>query len=132
MAVLDIGNLGATGTADLATQLLNLQANAVLSKAFSQQVGGGGSRMPMVGCSRRRSRSSLSNFLTHYRTFTGPESHAHWKMAQHQTEGLDATADNPLGGASSILVECLVEKGSLPPYNPIRSIKSWGCSAQNK
>jgi len=41
-AMLDVGNLGATGTANLVTQALNLKANAVLSKATSQQVGGTG------------------------------------------------------------------------------------------
>src|ERR1700736_2618719 len=41
-ALLDIGNVGATGTANLASQTLNLQLNAVLSKGFSQQVGGTG------------------------------------------------------------------------------------------
>src|SRR6202140_866845 len=41
-ATLDIGNVGATGTANLASQTLNMQLTAVLSKAFTQKVGGAG------------------------------------------------------------------------------------------
>ncbi len=39
-AQLAIGNLAASGTADLATEVLNLKVSAVLSKAFSDRVGG--------------------------------------------------------------------------------------------
>ena len=35
----DIGNLAATGTADLASNALNLRVSSVLSKAFSDKVG---------------------------------------------------------------------------------------------
>src|SRR2546430_11149480 len=39
-ALLDVGNVSATGTANLVTEALNLSVSAVLSKAMSQQVGG--------------------------------------------------------------------------------------------
>jgi len=39
-AALDIANVGAVGTADLASQALNMQVNAIFSKDFSKQVGG--------------------------------------------------------------------------------------------
>jgi AsmA protein len=39
-AVLDIGNVGVTGTANLADETLNLRATAVLSQPASQKVGG--------------------------------------------------------------------------------------------
>jgi hypothetical protein len=39
-AQLDIGKLGAAGTANLTNEALNLRMNAVLSQAFSQRVGG--------------------------------------------------------------------------------------------
>src|SRR5438132_10415540 len=39
-ALLELGNLGAAGTANLTNQALNLHVTAVLSKAFSQKVGG--------------------------------------------------------------------------------------------
>ncbi len=39
-ATFDIANVNAAGTADLASQALNMQVDAVFSKAFSQQVGG--------------------------------------------------------------------------------------------
>src|SRR5580693_208862 len=39
-ALLDIGNVGATGTANLSSQTLNMQMTAVLSKSFAQQAGG--------------------------------------------------------------------------------------------
>ncbi len=41
-AVLDVGNLAATGTMNLVNQGLNLHVTAVLSKGFSQSVGGTG------------------------------------------------------------------------------------------
>ncbi|HSY63764.1 MAG TPA: AsmA family protein, partial [Terriglobales bacterium] len=44
-AALDIGNVGAVGTANLVNQTLNLQLTAVLSKAFTQQIGGAGGYM---------------------------------------------------------------------------------------
>ena len=40
-ATLDIGNVGAIGTANLASQTLNMQLTAVLSKTFTQQRGWG-------------------------------------------------------------------------------------------
>ena len=39
-AQLDLGNIGAAGTANLATEALNIRVTAVLSQAFSQRVGG--------------------------------------------------------------------------------------------
>ena len=39
-ALLDVGNISTTGTANLVTEALNLSVSAVLSKAMSQQVGG--------------------------------------------------------------------------------------------
>ncbi len=39
-AQLDMGNVGAAGTADLATEALNMRVTAVLSQASSQRVGG--------------------------------------------------------------------------------------------
>src|SRR3989442_12071553 len=41
-ALLDLGNIGVTGAANLITQALDLRVTAVLSKAASQQVGGTG------------------------------------------------------------------------------------------
>jgi len=37
-ALLDLGNLGVAGTANLVTQELNLHATAVLSKDFTQKI----------------------------------------------------------------------------------------------
>jgi hypothetical protein len=39
-AALDIANVAAVGTADLGSQALNMQVNAIFSKDFSKQVGG--------------------------------------------------------------------------------------------
>jgi len=111
LAVLDIGNLGATGTADLATQLLNLQANAVLSKAFSQQVGGGGMGSVMGGA-LANNQGELVIPATITGTFQNPRVMPDLqKMAQMKLKGLMPTADNPLGGASSILGGVLGGKG---------------------
>jgi len=98
-ALLDIGNVGATGTADLATQTLNMQANAVLTKAFSQQVGGAG-----VGSIMNAALANNQGELVIPAIITGTFQNPRFmpdvqKMAQMRLKGLIPTGSNPLGGA---------------------------------
>jgi AsmA-like protein len=111
LATLDIGNVGATGTADLATQLLNLQANAVLNKTFSQQVGGGGLGSVMGGAlGNNQGELVIPALITG--TFQNPRFMPDiQKMAQMKLKGLLPSGSNPLGGASSMLGGILGQKG---------------------
>jgi uncharacterized protein involved in outer membrane biogenesis len=110
-AMLDIGNVGATGTANLATQTLNLQLNAVLSKAFTQEVGGTGVGGYM-STALANNQGELVIPATVTGTFQNPKVMPDvQKMAQMKLKGLIPTGDNPLGGASSILGGLTGKKG---------------------
>ena len=113
-ALLDIGNVGAVGTANLASQTLNMQVNAVLTKAFSQQVGGAG-----VGSLMNAALSNSQGELVIPATVTGTFQNPRFapdvqKMAQMKLKGLIPTGDNPLSGASSILGGLMGQKGQQP------------------
>ena len=113
-ATLDIGNVGATGTANLATQILNMQLTAVLSKAFTQQLGGaaGGNYM---SAALANSQGELVIPAIVGGTFQNPKIMPDvQKIAQMKLKGLMPTADNPLGGASSILGGVTGQKGQQP------------------
>jgi uncharacterized protein involved in outer membrane biogenesis len=113
-ATLDIGNVGATGTANLATQILNMQLTAVLSKAFTQQLGGaaGGNYM---SAALANSQGELVIPAIVGGTFQNPKIMPDvQKMAQMKLKGLMPTADNPLGAASSILGGVTGQKGQQP------------------
>ena len=110
-ALLDIGNVGATGTASLVSQALNLQLNAVLSKGFSQQVGGTGVAGYM-STALANNQGELVIPATVTGTFQNPKVMPDvQKMAQMKLKGLIPTGDNPLGGASSILGGLTGKKG---------------------
>src|SRR5580693_3626561 len=113
-ATLDIGNVGAVGTANLATQILNMQLTAVLSKAFTQQLGGaaGGNYMSSA---LANNQGELVIPAIVGGTFQNPKIMPDvQKMAQMKLKGLMPTADNPLGGASSILGGVTGQKGQQP------------------
>ncbi|HWY59448.1 MAG TPA: AsmA family protein [Terriglobales bacterium] len=110
-ATLDIGNVGAVGTANLVTQTLNLQLNAVLSKAFTQEVGGTGVGGYM-STALANNQGELVIPATVTGTFQNPKVMPDvQKMAQMKLKGLIPTGDNPLGGASSILGGLTGKKG---------------------
>jgi AsmA protein len=121
-ATLDIGNVGAAGTANLVSQTLNMQANAVLSKAFSQQVGAAG-----VGSFMNAALANSQGELVIPAIITGTFQNPKFapdvqKIAQMKMKGLMPTADNPLGAASSILG---AQKGQQPAagqQNPVNQI----------
>ena len=110
-ALLDIGNVGAVGTANLASQALNMQVNAVLNKAFSQKVGGAG-----VGSLMNTALANNQGEIVIPAIVTGTLQNPKFvpdvqKMAQMKMKGLIPTGDNPLGGASSILGGFMGQKG---------------------
>jgi AsmA protein len=127
-AALDIGNVGATGTADLASQELNLAVNAVLTKAFSQQMGGAGMGSVMTSA-LSNSQGELVVPATVTGTFQNPRFMPDLqKMAQMRLKGLIPTGDNPLGGASSLLGGIMGQKGQpaakgqAQPASPVNQI----------
>jgi hypothetical protein len=111
-AALDIGNVGAAGTADLATEALNLHLNAIFSKAFSQQAGaatmGGQNVGSLVSAALVNSQGEMVVPAIVTGTFQNPRfTPDAERMAQMKLKGLMPTADNP----SSLLGALLGQKG---------------------
>ncbi|HXJ94455.1 MAG TPA: AsmA family protein [Terriglobia bacterium] len=115
-AALDIANVGAAGTADLASEALNLHLNAVFSKAFSQQAGaakmGGQNVGNLVSAALTNNQGEMVVPAIVTGTFGNPRFTPDTeRMAQMKLKGLMPTGDNPLGGASSLLGGLLGQKG---------------------
>jgi uncharacterized protein involved in outer membrane biogenesis len=109
-ALLDIANVGITGTANLVDQALNLDATAVFSKVFSQQVGGTG-----VGGYMNTALANNQGEIVIPAIVTGTFQHPVFapnvqKIAQMRIKGLLPSSDNPLSGASGILGNLLGQK----------------------
>jgi uncharacterized protein involved in outer membrane biogenesis len=108
-ATLDIGNVGTVGTANLVSQTLNMQLTAVLSKAFTQQIGGAGGYMTTA---LANNQGELVVPATVTGTFQNPKVMPDLqKMAQMKLKGLIPTGANPLGAGSSILGGLTGQKG---------------------
>ena len=111
LAQLELGNIGAVGTANLVSQALNLHVTAVLSKEFSQQVGGttvGG----YMNTALANNEGQLVIPVIVTGTFQNPKFAPDLqKFAQMHLKGLLPNADNPLGGAAGILGGLLGQKG---------------------
>jgi hypothetical protein len=117
LAQLDIGNVGATGTANLVSQALNLRVTAVLSKGFSQQVGGTGIGGYMnTALANNHGELVIPAIVTG--TFEKPKFAPDLeRMAQMKLKGLLPSADNPLGGMAEVL-GVLGKKGSVQTQQP--------------
>jgi hypothetical protein len=110
-ALLDVGNVDATGTANLVNQALNLDVTAVLSKATSQQVGG-----TSIGGYMNTALSNSQGEIAIPVIVTGTFSNPHFapnvqKLAQMKLKGLVPSFDNPGGAASGLLGGFLGQKG---------------------
>jgi len=113
-ALLDMANVGITGTANLVSQALNLDVTAVLSKGFSQQIGGSGIAGYM-NTALANNRGELVIPATVTGTFQHPVFGPNiQKIAQMKLKGLMPSAENPLGGASGILGN-LLGQGNVAP-----------------
>jgi len=113
-AILDMANVGITGDANLVSQALNLDVTAVLSKAFSQQVGG-----TNIAGYMNTVLANNQGELVIPATVTGTFQHPAFapnvqKIAQMKIKGLMPSTDNPLGGASGILGNLLGKKNTTP------------------
>ncbi len=112
LAQLDIGNVGASGTANLVNQALDLRVTAVLSKGFSQQVGGtgiGGYLSTVLA--NNQGELVIPAIVTG--TFQNPRfSPDVQKIAQMKLKGLVPNSNNPLAGVSGLLGGLLGQKGA--------------------
>ncbi len=122
-ATLDIGNVGAVGTANLVSQTLNMELTAVLSKAFTQQIGGAGGYMTTA---LANNQGELVVPATVTGTFQNPKVMPDvQKMAQMKLKGLIPTGANPLGAGSSILGGLTGQKAGTPGQqqaNPVNQV----------
>jgi len=127
-ALLDMANVGITGNANLVTQALNLDVTGVLSKGFSQQVGGTG-----IGGYMNTALANNQGEIVIPAIVTGTFQHPVFgpnvqKIAQMKLKGLLPSTNNPLGGASGILGNLLGQRNANPnpgqpntqqPSNPV-------------
>jgi len=111
-ALLDVGNVSATGTANLVTEALNLSVSAVLSKAMSQQVGGtsiGG----YMNTALANNQGEIVIPVLVTGTFKNPRFAPDLqKLAQMKLKGLVPNFENPGGAAAGILGTLLGQKGN--------------------
>jgi len=111
-ALLDVGNVSATGTANLVTEALNLSVSAVLSKAMSQQVGGtsiGG----YMNTALANNQGEIVIPMLVTGTFKNPRFAPDLqKLAQMKLKGLVPNFENPGAAASGILGTLLGQKGN--------------------
>jgi AsmA protein len=113
-ALLDVANVGITGNANLVSQALNLDVTAVLSKGFSQQVGG-----TTIAGYMNTALANNQGEIVIPAIVTGTLQHPVFgpnvqKIAQMKLKGLMPSTDNPLGGASGILGNLLGQKNATP------------------
>jgi AsmA protein len=113
-ALLDVANVGITGSANLVSQALNLDVTGVLSRSFSQQIGGTG-----IGGYMNTALANNQGEIVIPATVTGTFQHPLFgpnvqKIAQMKLKNLMPNADNPLGGASGILGNLLGQKNANP------------------
>jgi AsmA protein len=96
-ALLNLGNIGVTGTANLVDQSLNMHVTAVLSKQSAQQVGGSG-----VGGFMQTALSNSNGEMVIPAIVTGTFQHPHYapdlqQIAQMKLKGLMPNFNNPQG-----------------------------------
>src|ERR1700730_7657879 len=109
-ALLDVANVGITGNANLVSQALNLDVTGVLSKGFSQQIGGagiGGYMNTALANNQGEIVIPATVTGTFQRPIFGPNVQ---KIAQMKLKNLMPSTENPLGGGSGILGNLLGQK----------------------
>ncbi len=109
-ALLNLGNIGATGTANLADQALNMKVTAVLTKQTAQSIGGVGGLMSTA-------LSNSQGELVIPAIVTGTFQHPHYapdlqQIAQMKLKGLMPNFNNPSQGVSGLLGGLLGQKNN--------------------
>jgi AsmA protein len=115
-ALLDIGNLGVTGTADLATQALNLRVTAVLTKGFTDKLGGPAQITGFMNTALANNQGELVIPVTVTGTFQNPKFAPDLQqIARMKLKGLLPNSSNPSSAVSGILGGLLGKKGATQP-----------------
>jgi uncharacterized protein involved in outer membrane biogenesis len=135
-ALLDIGNLGIAGTADLVSQALNLRVTAVLSKEFSQKVGG-----TSIGGYTRTALANKQGELVIPADVKGTFQHPQFapdlqQVAQMKLKGLVPDFNNPSAAVSELVGDLLGRQGgtqaqpqqgtppkNAPSQNPLQQLQ---------
>jgi uncharacterized protein involved in outer membrane biogenesis len=125
-AVLNVGNVAAAGAANLSSHALNLRATAVLSKAASQEVGGG----PVIGTLSRpvlansRGELVISGIITG--TFENPKFEPDMQQfTLMRLKGIVPTSDNPFGALGALLGHDNQNETKKPAQNPSKGINKF-------
>jgi uncharacterized protein involved in outer membrane biogenesis len=112
-ALLDIGNLGVTGSADLVTQALNLRVTAVLSKAFTDKLGGAAGISGFMNTALGNSPGELVIPAIVTGTLQNPNFAPDLQqIGQMKLKGLLPNSNNPSSAVSGILGGLLGKKGA--------------------
>ena len=111
-ALLDMGNVGINGTANLVDQSLNLHASAVLSQQFTQKVGGNS-----VGGFMQTALANTQGELVIPAIITGTFSNPRFQpdiqqVAQMKLKGLMPNFNNPTQGVSGLIGGLLGQKNA--------------------
>jgi AsmA protein len=111
-AKLDIGSVAGVGTANLVDQTLNLHLTAVLSQAFSQQVGGTGiGGFMKTALANNQGELAIPVLVTG--TFQNPKFMPDvQQMTQMRLKGLIPNSNNPAAGVAGLLGGLLGQKGA--------------------
>ncbi len=115
LAQLDAGKVGAAGTTNLVTQLLDMRLTAVMSKDFSQNVGGTGiSGYLNTALANNQGELVIPAIVTG--TFQNPKFAPDLKkVAEMKMKGLVPNSSDPLGGVSGVLGGLLGQKKADQP-----------------
>jgi hypothetical protein len=112
-ALLDIGNLGITGMANLVDQTLNLRANAVLSQQFSQKLGGGNGVTGFMQTALANNQGELVIPVLITGTFDHPKFAPDMQqVAQMKLKGLMPNFNNPTQGVGGLIGGLLGQKNN--------------------
>jgi len=125
--------MGVTGTADLATQALNLRMTAVLSKAFTDKLGGAAGIGGFMNTALANNQGELVIPATVTGTGQNPKFAPDLKqIGQMKLKGLLPNSNNPSSAVSGIWAACWGRKGQRAhqqpqqqqPQNPVEQIIS--------
>lgn len=121
-ALLDLGNLGIAGTANLVDQSLNLRVTGVMSQELSQKAGG-----TNIGGYAKTVLANSKGELTIPAMVTGTFQHPHFapdlqQLAQMKVKGLMPDFNNPTAAAAKIIGGLLGgQSGNTQQQNPAGS-----------
>src|SRR5215469_8890473 len=129
-ALLDIGNVGIVGTADLVSQALNLRLAAVLSKEVTQKLGG-----TAISGYARTALANNQGELVIPADVKGTFQHPRFapdlqQVAQMKLKGLAPNFNNPTAGVSA-LVGNLLGKPEASQAQPQQGVPTQNAPVQN-